>query len=165
MSVSRFTRSFCSSISFGVVLCLSLLLTVSGDSVLFRSSEYSTGALGYGYLLDSLDFWIILINKILSPYQSFFSADFTPYAQSYWLSFHIVKTSFDYLQRRMELCRASEWKRWCTVFIKRIHSFCSSRCDLNILKLFILPLQRRLRCTARGCYLQSRWFIMVSLMW
>ncbi|KAE9404723.1 hypothetical protein BT96DRAFT_813147 [Gymnopus androsaceus JB14] len=60
MSVSSFTRFFCSSVSFGVALCLSLLLTVRGDSVLFRSNEYSTGALGFG------------------PYQSFFSADFTP---------------------------------------------------------------------------------------
>ncbi|KAJ3980810.1 ASST-domain-containing protein [Lentinula detonsa] len=43
----------------GLVLCLSLI-SARGDSVLFRSNEYSTGALGYG------------------PFQSYFSANYTP---------------------------------------------------------------------------------------
>ncbi|KAJ3793157.1 ASST-domain-containing protein [Lentinula aff. detonsa] len=49
------------TISRGFVpLFLLFLSFVRGDSVLFRSTEYSTGALGYG------------------PYQSYFSANYTP---------------------------------------------------------------------------------------
>ncbi|KAJ3991553.1 ASST-domain-containing protein [Lentinula boryana] len=65
MKLSRTTTaSFLSSsytISRGFVpLFLLFLGFVRGDSVLFRSTEYSTGALGYG------------------PYQSYFSANYTP---------------------------------------------------------------------------------------
>ncbi|KAJ3770405.1 ASST-domain-containing protein [Lentinula raphanica] len=43
-----------------VIICLLFLTTIRADSVLFRSNEYSTGALGYG------------------PFQSYFSANYTP---------------------------------------------------------------------------------------
>ncbi|KAJ3822750.1 ASST-domain-containing protein [Lentinula raphanica] len=53
-------QSFCSTFTrYGLLLYL-CVLSVRGDSVLFRSNEYSIGALGYG------------------PFQSYFSANSTP---------------------------------------------------------------------------------------